>query len=271
MKVDLHTHSIYSDGTAAPAEVVARAEEAGVALLVLTDHDSVSGFPEALAAARGRSLDVRCGVEINTCAGDNIHILGYGIRREDKTLLAQLARFRERRVGRVRQILENLGRLGIELSYEDIREKSPETLGRAHVADALKRKGLVPHRAAAFHRFLAPGKPAYTPSQGPTPGETIALIREAGGFAVVAHPATVPHADDIESWVGQGLEGIEAYYGMHSPSDVLRFREMAVRWGLLMTGGSDYHGRGLGRKSSLGVELPDEDCRRFLERIKRCD
>lgn len=215
-------------------------------------------------------MEVLCGVEINTCAGDNIHILGYGIRREDSTLLAHLAQFRERRVRRIRLMLENLNRLGVELSYEEVRGNSPETLGRAHIADALKRKGLVPHRAAAFRRFLAPGKPAYVPSLGPKPEEAIALIRQAGGFAVVAHPATVPHADDIAAWVGLGLEGIEAHYGMHSPSDILRFRDMAARWGLLMTGGSDYHGRGSGRESPLGVELPDEDCRRFLERVRRC-
>ena len=249
---------------------MARAEEAGVAFLVLTDHDSVSGFPEAQTAARGRPLEVLCGVEINTCAGDNIHILGYGVRCEDPAFLAQLAEFRERRLRRVRQILENLRRVGVELSYEEVRGNSPETLGRAHIADALKRKGLVPHRAEAFRRFLAPGKPAYAPSLGPTPEEAIALIRAAGGFAVVAHPGTVAHADDIEAWVKLGLEGLEAHYGMHSPSDVLRFRGMAARWGLLVTGGSDYHGRGSGRESPLGVELPDEDLRRFAERIQRC-
>ncbi len=249
---------------------MAFAEKSGVSVLVLTDHDSVSGFAEAQAAAFGRPLQVFCGVEINTCAGDNVHILGYGIRRTDKVLLEKLAEFRERRVQRVRRILETLRGLGVELAFDEIRRRSPESLGRAHIADALKRQGLVHKRSEAFRRFLAPGQPAYVPSLGPTAEEAIALIRQAGGFAVAAHPATVPDAAGIETWVKQGLEGLEAHYGMHSPSNIVRFREMAEHWGLLVTGGSDYHGKGSGRESPLGVELPDEDAQRFLKRLQRC-
>lgn len=249
---------------------MARAADAGVALLFLTDHDSVAGFPEAQAAARGRALDLRCGVEINTRHGENVHILGYGIRRQDPAFLARLADFRERRIRRLRRMLENLKRFGLELSYEEVRGDASETLGRAHVADALRRRGVVPSRAEAFRRFLAPGRPAYVESLGPAPEEAIAIIRAAGGFAVIAHPATVPDPDDIASWARAGLEGIEVHYSTHTSSDVVRFQDLADRLGLIVTGGSDYHGRGSGRDGPIGVEVSDEVCRCFLERLSRC-
>jgi predicted metal-dependent phosphoesterase TrpH len=249
---------------------VARAEKAGVCLLALSDHDSVSGFAEAQAAAQGRALDLRCGVEINTSHGENVHILGYGIRWQDPRLLAVLAEYRERRVRRLHSMIEKLGTLGVALTYEDVRGQSPETLGRAHLADALRRKGVVATRAEAFRRFLALGRPAYVESLGPSVEEAIALIRGAGGFAVIAHPGTVADKADIEAWSKAGLEGIEAFYAGHSPSDIIRFQDLADRFGLVVTGGSDYHGRGTGRDGPMGVEVPDEVGRCFLERFSRC-
>ncbi len=249
---------------------MARAEAAGVALLVLSDHDSVSGFSEAQAAAQGRRLDLYCGVEINTRHGENVHILGYGIRAQDPRLLEALAEFRERRVRRLCGMLEKLKALGVELTYEDVRGVSPETLGRAHVADALRRKGVVPTRAEAFRRFLAQGRPAYVESLGPSVAEAIALVRGAGGFAVIAHPGTVADKEEIEGWVKAGLEGIEVYYAGHSPSDIARFQALADRFNLVVTGGSDYHGRGSGREGPMGVEVPEEVGRCFLERLTRC-
>ena len=248
---------------------MARAEKAGVSLLVLSDHDSVSGLAEAQAAAQGR-LDLRCGVEINTRHGENVHILGYGIRAQDPRLLAVLAEFRERRILRLQRMLEKLKALGVELTCAEVRAGSPETVGRAHVADALRRKGVVPTRAEAFRRFLAQGRPAYVESLGPSVVEAIALIRESGGFAVLAHPGTVAYSEAIEAWVQVGLEGIEAYYAGHSPSDIVRFQDLADRFSLLVTGGSDYHGRGSGREGPMGVEVPEEVGRCFLERLARC-
>jgi len=249
---------------------VARAQQAGVSLLVLSDHDSVSGFPEAAAAANGDALDLRCGVEINTRHGENVHILGYGIRWQDQGLRDALAELRERRVRRLRGMIEKLKGCGVELTFEDVRGDSPESLGRAHVADALRRKGVVPSRAEAFRRFLAQGRPAYVASLGPSVEEAIALIRASGGFAVIAHPGTVADPEEIESWSQAGLEGIEVYYAGHAPSQILRFQDLADRLGLIVTGGSDYHGRGSGREGPLGVEVSDEVARGFLERLSRC-
>jgi len=270
VKIDLHTHSTFSDGTAAPAEIVDRAEKAGVTMLALSDHDSVSGVGEAMAAASGRNVTMYSGIELNTRYGDSVHILGYGVRWQDQVFLERLAEFRQRRVVRVKRILEHLRRLGIELPYEEVQGVSSESMGRAHVADALRRRGVVPNRAEAFRRFLSPGRPAYVGSLGPEPGEAISLIRAAGGFAVLAHPGTVPEPDVVADWARAGLEGIEVHYGSHAPSDIVRFQDLADRLGLLATGGSDYHGRGSGREGALGVEVPDEVGRRFLDRVARC-
>jgi hypothetical protein len=239
-------------------------------LLVLSDHDSVCGFPEAEAAARGAALDLRCGVEINTRHGENVHVLGYGVRWQDPALERALAELRRRRVSRLEAMLEKLRDCGVELSLEEVLGGSLESLGRAHVADALKRKGVVPSRAEAFRRFLAAGRPAYVGSLGPSVEDAVALIRGAGGFAAIAHPGTVADLDVLEAWVRSGLEGIEVFYAGHSPSDILRFQGLAERFGLIVTGGSDYHGRGTGREGPLGVEVADEVARRFLERLSRC-
>lgn len=249
---------------------MARAEKAGVSLLVLSDHDSVSGFPEAEAAARGRPLELRSGVEINTREGENVHVLGYGVRPRDPALLAALAELRGRRVRRLEAMLAKLKDCGVELTLAEVSGDSPESLGRGHVADALRRKGVVNTRADAFRRFLAQGKPAYVASLGPSMPEAIGIIRGAGGFAAIAHPGTVADLDVLKSWVEAGLEGIEVHYAGHSPSDILRFQGLAERFGLVVTGGSDYHGRGSGREGPLGVEVPDDVPRRFLERLARC-
>lgn len=248
--------------------MVASAERAGVALLALTDHDSVSGLPEALEAARGRAVRLVGAVEINTSAGENVHLLGYGIRWRDAGLCGCLEEFRRRRVERVRRILEALRRLGVALEFEEMAGVS--SLGRGHVADALRRKGLVASRADAFRRFLAAGRPAYVASLGPTPEEAISLIRDAGGFAVAAHPGSLPDPAVIEDWVRSGLEGLEAFYAGHGPSDTARFLDIAGCLGLVVTGGSDYHGRGSGRDEPLGVELEERFAAPLLKRLDRC-
>jgi len=250
---------------------VARARSRGLALLVLTDHDTVSGFAEAAAAAPSHcGLEVRCGIEINTRPGDNVHVLGYGIRRGDCGLLARLSEFRERRLMRVRMIVENLRKLGLELSVDEVRGESHETLGRPHVADAMIRKGIARSRQEAFNRYLARGRPAYVEAMGPSLEEALALIREAGGFSSLAHPQTVKDLGPLKDWVRLGLEGLEVHYAGHSPAERKRFADIAASLGLLATGGSDYHGPGSGREGELGVDMPDEDYGRFMERLQRC-
>ncbi len=264
---DLHCHSRRSDGTLEPAEVVRRARKAGVTVLVLTDHDSVSGCPEAAAEAARQGMRFGCGIEINTAEGDGIHVLGYGIDPASATLAERLSEFRARRQKRAGLIVDKLREQGVDISFEDVRMESVETLGRPHVADALRRKGLVKDRGEAFRRWLAKGAAAYVDPMGPTVAEAVAAIKGAGGWASLAHPGTVKKDFDLSPWVEQGLEGVEAYYLAHTGPQVERFVQTARRYGLLCTGGSDYHGPGTGRENQGGVEIPDEDLRGLSERL----
>lgn len=236
----------------------------------MTDHDSVSGYPEAESAAREAGLDLRCGIEINTIYRDNVHVLGYGFRWNDAAFRGRLEEFRRRRRQRVERIVENLRKLGLEISFEDVAAAAHEAIGRPHVADALRRKGIVGSRQEAFNRFLAKGKPGYVDSMGPTPEEAITMIRDAGGFSSLAHPETMSDESPIRGWMALGLEGVEAYYSTHTPSQVAYYLRLAETHGMLVTGGTDFHGPGSGRDKPLGVEVPDAVFGRFTERLARC-
>lgn len=270
-RVDLHTHSTYSDGTVSPAEVVKRGKAAGLDALFLTDHDSVSGFPEAQEAARTLGVPLYCGIEINTSQKDQVHILGYGVRWQDPVFGARLGEFRERRVARVHRIVENLRKHGLDICFEDVQAASHETLGRPHVADALRRKGVVASRKEAFARFLVKGKPGYVDPMGPTAKEAIELIRDSGGFSSIAHPETVKDlALELPQWKSYGLEAIETFYGNHDPSAVRKFTDVAEGFKMLSTGGTDFHGPGSGRDQGLGVLVSQEVYDRFMGRLARC-
>lgn len=247
-----------------------RAKSAGVAIAFLTDHDTVSGFPEARAAAEASGLDLRCGIEINTIHTDNVHILGYGFRWQDAAFTARLGEFRKRRESRVARIVEQLRAAGVALELSDVTAEGHEAMGRPHVADALRRKKIVGSRQEAFSRFLVKGKPGYVESAGPTPEEAIAMIRAAGGFCSLAHPETLADKSLLGPWKELGLEGIEAYYSSHRPAEVARYLKLANDHGFIATGGTDFHGPGTGREKALGVEVPDDVYDRFMERLARC-
>jgi len=261
-RVELHCHSVYSDGTLAPADLVARAVKAGVSLLVLTDHDSVSGGPELFAAGAAAGLPVRLGIEIN-CAGggaaDRVHVLGYGFDPVSQGFAARLAEFRERRTLRARRMVEKLRALGVMVEYDDVRAAAQETLGRPHVADALRRIGAVKSRKEAFDRWLAKDKPGYVESMGPSPAEAIALIRDAGGVACLAHPQTAGQQAELDELWRAGLQGVEVRYSGHTPSQVRAYGDWAESKGLLVCGGSDYHGPGTGREARLGVDYDEKE------------
>lgn len=241
-----------------------------MAVAFLTDHDTVSGFPEAMSAAKAVGVDLRCGIEINTVYKDNLHILGYGIRWQDAGFQERLREFRSRRVLRVQRIVENLRRHGLNISFEDVSGFSRDTLGRPHVADALRRKGIVHSRQEAFNRFLIRGKPGYVDSLGPTPEQAIALIKDAGGFCSVAHPDTAGGGQEIAHWTKCGIEGLEVYYSTHTPSDIVRYNDLAESLGLIPTGGTDFHGPSSGRDQRLGVDVPEEIYDRFMGRLAKC-
>lgn len=266
-RLDLHTHSHYSDGTSSPAEVVRKAKDAGVDVLVLTDHDSVSGCGEARAEGVAQGLRVSCGVEINTCEQDNLHILGYRIDSESPVLRGRLEEFRGRRRLRLRRIVERLREAGLDVAYEDIARISRQSVGRPHVADAMVRKGLARTRKDAFDRWLMRGKPGYVEPMGPTPEEAIAAIRESGGWSSLAHPGEMQDDSLLRRLAGAGLAGVEAYYPTHTQTTVLRLLGWAAGLGLQPTAGSDYHGPKTGRERIGHVDIPPELRERLLELV----
>ncbi len=271
-RFDCHTHSRHSDGTLAPRDVVKRAEASKLDLLILTDHDTLAGGAEAKAAAEAAGIPFSIGIEINSNYPEGqVHFLGYGIRWQDSSFLSSLARFRDRRRERVVNIMRRLRELGLPLSSEEL-PTSPDTpLGRPHVADLMRRKGIVGSRSEAFEKYLSRGRPGFAEPLGPTPEEAISLIREAGGFASLAHPKTAKSAlKRLPEWVHAGLEGIEAYYAAFSEEERKHWSGLAGQFQLLATGGSDFHGPGTGRDRPLGVEVPDPVFDRFAERLARC-
>lgn len=261
MRVDLHTHSHYSDGTLSPAELVAKAHQSGVRLLVLSDHDCVTGFPEAKAEGDRLGVRVLCGVEINT-REDDCHVLGYGVRWDSKPLQARLEEFRQRRERRIRGVVEKLQAANVDIAWEEVQGEGALTrgqaVGRPHVADALRRKRIVRTRQEAFQKYLSKGKPGYVEAMGPSAEEAIVAIREAGGTPVIAHPGALFELEEFKRWADLGLGGIEVFYPTHSGGTVQELLGIAKATGLVTTGGSDFHGPGTGREKLAGFDASDE-------------
>ena len=246
MKFDLHLHSTASDGTDAPGTLVSLAAEKGFDLIALTDHDTMNGVSEAREAGSRLGVRVVSGVEISAGGDTEVHVLGYAIREPDK-LVQVLERMRLQRSQRMRQMVMKLNDLGIPVHLERVTGMARESVGRSHLARVLVEDGVVHDVREAFQRYLAPGKPAYVEREKLTVSQAVALIDSAGGIPVIAHPGQ-NHGDSF--WLKErfaelkesGLRGIEAYHMAHSQQQAITFSRMAKDLGLLVTGGSDYHG-----------------------------
>ncbi len=253
---DLQAHSTCSDGSLAPAEVVAGAARSGVELLALTDHDTVAGVPEALAAARAHRIALSPAAELSAVhrGHEDLHVLGYELRHDDPQLRAALEDFRADRVRRIDAMAARLRELGFALDESRLIHPAP---GRPHLADALlahpANAGRLPaDRDALFAAYLVPGAPAYVPRTRPTVPEAIAVIHAAGGVAVWAHPFW--DLDDpaetvrtLDEFAAAGLDGVEAFYATHTAEQTRLLHAAARERGLLTTGSSDFHGPGHGR------------------------
>jgi len=246
---DLHTHSFFSDGQLAPAELVARAASNGVAVLALTDHDSTEGLPEAQAAAREHALDLVAGVEVSvTWNNRTVHIVGLGIDPANPELDKGLRRLRDFREWRAEEIGRRLGKAGIGGAAEGARRFSRQGLvSRTHFAQFLVAAGHAPDIRRVFKRYLVQGKPGHVPGQWATLSEAVQWIRGAGGQAVIAHPARYKLTSTrlhrlLEEFREAGGEAIEVVCGSHSRDDAFRFAHLAGQFGLLASAGSDYHG-----------------------------
>jgi predicted metal-dependent phosphoesterase TrpH len=248
--IDLHTHTTYSDGSATPEELITRAASKGASAVAVTDHDTVSGLPRARAIAARAGVELINGIEISAeYAPGTMHILGYYIDDESEELRLRLAELKQARDDRNPEIARRLQAMGFGISYEEVAGLAGnEMVGRPHFARLMVERGYARDMQDAFDRFLAKGAAAYVEKKRLSPRAAIALIHDAGGAAVLAHPyqLKLPAIEDADRLVGtlaeMGLDGIEAVYSRHSEEQRELYARMAARWGLLVTGGSDYHG-----------------------------
>jgi predicted metal-dependent phosphoesterase TrpH len=264
--IDLHTHSSRSDGTDPPERIPELAAAAGCTAVALTDHDTLGGL--AAAGRRAAELGVRLvpGCELS-CAfrGTSAHVLVYFVEDGDGPLQLELVRLRQDRIARNRLLADNLRRLGIPVTYDELVAEAAgeDSLGRPHVAAVLVRHGAAVSIPDAFDRWLAEGRPAYVSKARVTPAEVASLARQSGGVAVLAHPLSLGLGPaDLSSAVAEladeGFAGIEAIYGRYTREQRSRLAELAQRFDLVATGGSDYHGT---VKADLSVGTGQGDLR----------
>ena len=267
MRIDLHTHSLVSDGTDTPAGLVANAAAAGLAVVALTDHDTFDGLPEATAAGERIGIEVVPGLELS-CSREHqsVHLLAYGADPEDPALAEEMVLVRDGRTGRLRPVLDKLAELGVPVSEDEVLAfvGSSPSVGRPHIADALVAAGHVLDRREAFDRFLADGGPAHVARYAIDIGRGVDLVHGAGGVAVIAHPwgrgreQLLPSSILTELVAEHGLDGIEVDHQDHDAAARAELRELADRLGVLATGSSDYHGTGK-VDHDLGVNTTDPE------------
>ena len=265
MKIDLHTHSTYSDGTDKPSELINKALAAGITVVGLTDHDSISGWQEATASLRpGISLVPGAEISCQTTDGISVHILGLLFDSSNSELMNTLEKTRENRHGRMEKIIARINEAGIDITMNDVLAQLSDgaTLGRPHLADALVKKGVVASRDEAFTQMLHNNSKYYVSHYSPTPEDAIALIKAAGGVSVIAHPMASHRGRTISletfgSLIDSGLDGIEVDHRDHSPDEKKQLIALANGSNLVMTGASDYHGNG--KLNSLGEYTTNPD------------
>ena len=284
-EIDLHTHSTASDGTLAPAALVAAALAAGLQAIALTDHDTVQGLPEACAAGRELGMEVIGGCELSVQVEQgSMHLLGLWIPLDSVRLQDALDRLTALRRLRNLAIIENLNRHGVAVTYDELEEIAGGTIGRPHIAQLLVDKGVAANFQDAFLNWLRPGTKGYAPKAKLTPREAIDLLKGENATVVLAHPCTLRLANgELEDAVRQlkdwGLDGVEVFYSMHSQAQTNVYAALCAKLDLLPSAGSDFHGdnkpgialgRGKGglrpsyelvlrmkeRRSALGQPLP---------------
>lgn len=249
-RYDLHTHSVRSDGTTAPAEIAEEAASVGLAGFALTDHDTMEGWDEARLAAAACGIDFLPGMEITTRnGGRSTHLLAYGFDPTAGELAGELARVRESRVGRAKEMVRRLS-ADFDIDWHSVVEGGEDrTFGRPHIADALVTAGHFSDRGEAFAGVLRPGSPYYIGTYAIDTADAVRMVRDAGGVPVLAHPAAGRHSravdpDALAHFARAGLWGIELRHPENRPEWIPALERLAERYGLRVTGASDYHGAG---------------------------
>jgi len=266
MRIDLHTHTTASDGLLSPEALVQLARDAGVTVLAVADHDTTAGVDPAIAAGRRLGVEVIPAVEINTDVEDaEVHVLGYYVGHAQDWFQEFLGSLRDGRENRAERMVGKLNALGIPIEYARVRALAEGAVGRPHVARALIEAGAVRSTEEAFQKYLGRAGPAYVERMKVTPEDAVRVIRRAGGIAVLAHPGWGVRDELIPPLVDAGLEGLEAYYPDHTPAMTDRFLELAARYHLLVTGGTDFHGGDVATRVAIGSQYVPPD---VVDRLK---
>jgi predicted metal-dependent phosphoesterase TrpH len=243
-QADLHAHTVFSDGTYTPQELVEHARVCGLDAIAICDHDSVGAIPAALTVAQGNGLEVIPAIEMSAeYAAQEVHILGYFIDYTSADLRRTLETLTQNRIERVQVMVERLRQLGVGLKSQDILDFAGKAApGRMHVAQVMVRQGFVASLGEAFARYIGDKSPAYVCGFRLSPRDAIQILRDIGGVAVLAHPYVIRNDALIPELVSYGLAGLEVYYPEHTQSMVNFYLELARRYDLAITGGSDFHG-----------------------------
>ncbi|MDO9556944.1 MAG: PHP domain-containing protein [Coriobacteriia bacterium] len=260
MTVDLHTHSLASDGTLPAAIVVELAASLGLHALAICDHDSVEGVSEACSAGKRLGIPVVPGVEFSATEGDrSIHVLGYFIDHTDRTLLRALSSLREARLERARDMVALLAADGFMVDFRDILATvDGGAIGRAHIAAVLVRSGHAETLEGAFSRFVGRTAPYFVSKPPVDIATVVSAIHDTGGLAVIAHPGISGADEYLSKMIASGIDGLEALHAEHTAAQRAHYTSLAVEHGLLITGGSDFHGPDMAGHSLGAGNVPDE-------------
>lgn len=254
VKIDLHVHTTASDGKYTPTQIVRSAYEKGIYYLAITDHDTIGGLEEAESAAKKMPIELLPGIELSTIYDNHeIHILGYYLQRNSRVLADTLMGLEEARRKRAYQMVEKINEMGYPITIEKILAKSTsKIIGRPHIALVLMDYGIVGSIREAFEKYLSPGCPAYVPRYRLSPSQAINLILQAGGVPVLAHPGLDFPYQQLSPCLVAGLKGIEVYHPRHTAQQQEFYLKTTKEFGLIQTGGSDFHGHDLVEWSSFG-------------------
>lgn len=265
--IDLHIHTTHSDGTCSGAKILEIVREKRLAAFAVTDHDTVEGYFEIRKLLKGGDPEIIPGVELSVRVDDDdLHILGYYFDPHDKKITFALEDFQKKRKQRGRLIVQKLNDLGLDLTFEAVEKLADgAVIGRPHIAEALFKNGQVGSYQEAFDRYIKNGGPAYIPKEVMGPAEAVSMIHQAGGLAVLAHPYIGDMLRYLDMLTALGLDGLEVFHYSHNRENIAFLKSLVERYGLVATGGSDFHGRSgqNGRVGSPEVPLT------YLEGLKK--
>lgn len=271
--IDMHMHSIASDGTFTPSELVEDAKKRGLEKIALTDHDTIDGLLEAMSKGEEIGVEVIPGIEFSTeYEGKEVHILGYMFDVNNKGLIKRLEELKEDRKVRTKLILEKLAKRKLYITMEELMEEvEGNIISRSHIANAMMKKGYVYSKSEAFHVYLRPNGAAYVPKQNLSPFDAIRLIKESGGIVSLAHPILMGFGPEkfekfLDMLLDEGLDAIEVYYPNMDDKDTNYYKKQCIKRNLLYTGGSDFHG--LNRPGSFigRCGINEEEYKKLLEK-----